>query len=87
MTSGSHTPHEPADRSTRRPPPRRDQTRQLVAGAATALVVIFALVNLDKVKVDWIVTTGHTPLIVVIAISFVLGAVAGAVFWRRRVRR
>jgi uncharacterized integral membrane protein len=58
-----------------------------VAGAATALVVVFALVNLDKVKVDWIVTTGHTPLFFVIGISFLLGAVAGAVLWRRRAQR
>jgi uncharacterized integral membrane protein len=87
MTSGSHTPRERADRSSRPPARRRDQIRQLVAGAGTALVVIFGLVNLDKVKVDWIVTTGHTPLIVVIAFSFLLGAIAGAVFWRRRVGR
>ena len=87
MTSGSHTPREPAHRSERPPPRRRDQVRQLVAGAATALVVVFALVNLDKVKVDWIVTTGHTPLFFVIGISFLLGAVAGAVLWRRRTQR
>ena len=38
----------------------------LVSGAAVALVIVFAVLNTNKVKVDWIVTTGDTALIVVI---------------------
>jgi uncharacterized integral membrane protein len=57
----------------------------LVSGAAVALVIVFAVLNTNKVKVDWIVTTSDTALIVVIVVSFVLGAIAGALFWRRRV--
>jgi uncharacterized integral membrane protein len=87
MTSAPQNRPEPADTSSRRSPARREQIRLLLAGAATVLVVVFALVNLDKVKVDWIVTTSHTALIVVIAVSFLLGAAAGALFWRRRVGR
>jgi uncharacterized integral membrane protein len=56
----------------------------LVSGAAVALVIVFAVLNTNKVKVDWIVTTTDTALIVVIVVSFLLGAIAGALFWRRR---
>ena len=56
----------------------------LISGAAVALVIVFAVLNTNKVKVDWIVTTSTTALIVVIVVSFVLGAIAGALFWRRR---
>jgi uncharacterized integral membrane protein len=85
--SGPQTSSKPATGDRRRSPRRKEQARQLLAGGALVLVVVFALVNLDKVKVDWIVTTTHTALIVVIAISFALGAVAGALFWRRRAGR
>ena len=56
----------------------------LISGAAVALMIVFAVLNTDKVKVDWIVTTTDTALIVVIVVSFLLGAIAGALFWRRR---
>ena len=45
---------------------------------------MFAVLNTNKVKVDWIVTTSSTALIVVIVVSFLLGSIAGALFWRRR---
>jgi uncharacterized integral membrane protein len=56
----------------------------LLIGAVTAA---FAVVNRDRVEVDWLVSTSQTPLIVVIALSFVLGALAGwlaGAFRRRR---
>lgn len=56
----------------------------LVSGGAVALVIVFAVLNTNKVKVDWIVTTSNTALILVIVVSFLLGAIAGALFWRRR---
>ena len=56
----------------------------LVSGAVVALVIVFAVLNTNKIKVDWIVTTSNTALIVVIVVSFLLGSVAGALFWRRR---
>lgn len=56
----------------------------LVSGAVVALVIVFAVLNTNKVKVDWIVTTSSTALIVVIVVSFLLGSIAGALFWRRR---
>jgi uncharacterized integral membrane protein len=40
-----------------------------------AVLIAFAVLNLNQVKVDWIVGSGHAPLIVVIAISVLLGVV------------
>jgi uncharacterized integral membrane protein len=40
-----------------------------------ALAIAFAVVNLSQVKVDWIVGSGHAPLIIVIVISLLVGVV------------
>jgi uncharacterized integral membrane protein len=40
-----------------------------------ALAIVFAVLNLNQVKVDWIVGSGHAPLIIVIVISALLGVV------------
>ena len=54
------------------------ENRRLVAGLVIgAVVAAFAVVNRDDVGVDWLVTTSQTPLIVVIALAFLLGALAG----------
>jgi uncharacterized integral membrane protein len=55
---------------------RRRQQRLVAAGVIGALVVVFALINLNDVKVHWLISTGQTPLIVVIALSFLLGIAA-----------
>lgn len=55
---------------------RRRQRRVIGAGVIGALVVVFAVINLNDVKVHWLVATGRTPLIVVIALAFLLGIVA-----------
>ena len=50
----------------------------------SALAALFAVLNLDEVEVNWIVGTFDTPLIVVIAVSILLGAALGYVAARRR---
>lgn len=67
-------------------PRRKEQARGLAAGVVVALVVVFGVLNTEKVKVDWIVFTSHTALIIVILVSFLLGAICGAAVWRRRQR-
>ena len=53
---------------------RKAERVRLVATALIAAVLAaFALLNLDKVKVNWIVTDGEAPLIVVIALAFAAG--------------
>ena len=41
------------------------------------VATVFAVLNLSSVKVDWIFGSGHAPLIIVIAVSLLLGAAAG----------
>ena len=52
----------------------RRQRMRLIAGALLgALGLAFALVNLSSVKVDWIVGSAHSPLILVIVVSVLIG--------------
>ena len=60
------------------------ETRQIAAVALAGIGGVFAAVNLDEVKVNWILGTWHTPLIVVIALSMVVGAGLGFLVSRRR---
>jgi uncharacterized integral membrane protein len=60
------------------------ERRQIAALALAALGVAFAAVNLDEVKVNWILNTWRTPLIVVIALSMLVGAALGFLVSRRR---
>jgi uncharacterized integral membrane protein len=75
----------PDAQGTPAPPPRkqrasilRKENRRLLAGLVVgALVAVFAVLNLDEVEVNWILGTWETPLIIVIAVTFVLGALVG----------
>jgi uncharacterized integral membrane protein len=60
------------------------ERRQIAALGLGALGVAFAVANLDEVKVNWILGTWRTPLIVVIALSMVVGAGLGLLVSRRR---
>ncbi len=86
MSSGEQTPTR-AGSGSGRPVRRRVQARLIAAGIGLGLIIVFAVVNLHKVKVDWIVTTTDTSLTVVIAVSFVLGVLGGILLWRRRSAR
>jgi uncharacterized integral membrane protein len=54
------------------------------AAIAGGLAVLFAVLNLQRVQMDWIVTSTRTPLILVIAIFAVLGFISGAFLAGRR---
>ncbi len=56
----------------------------LVRLVLLAAIVVFALVNTDKVNVDWVARKSAAPLWAVIAISAVAGAIIGSIV---RVRR
>jgi uncharacterized integral membrane protein len=69
---------------------RRERARVAAAVLIGVVVAAFALLNLDQVKVHWVVATARTPLIVVILLAFLLGAVADRIVIvraRRRKRR
>ena len=59
------------------------ETRQIAALLLAALGILFAALNLDEVKVNWMLGTWRTPLIVVIALSMVIGAGLGYLAARR----
>jgi uncharacterized integral membrane protein len=62
----------------------RSRNRQVAVLVLAALGILFSVVNLDKVGVNWIVGTWQTPLIVVIAVSILVGASIGFSLGRRR---
>jgi uncharacterized integral membrane protein len=58
-----------------------------VAAVAVAFVLIaFGISNDDRVPVDYLVLTRDSPLILVIGVSALLGAIIGALIVRRRSR-
>jgi uncharacterized integral membrane protein len=64
-----------------------EQARLIAAFALGALVVLFAVLNLDEVRVHWIFFKSDTPLIVVIVVCLLAGAAIYAVTAHRRARR
>ena len=60
------------------------EKRQIAGLALAAVGIVFAVVNFDQVKVNWILGTWKTPLIVVIALSIVIGAGLGLLVARGR---
>ena len=76
-------------RSVRRSPKRsrRQQARLVASLVLGGLGVAFAVANLDTVEVNWIVGSWDTPLILVIAVSIVVGAALGFLASHRRASR
>ncbi len=89
--SDSELPARPpaADQKSTKATTRRDRTRIIAAVIIGGLVTAFALLNLNDVKVDWLIGTGQTPLIVVIALAFALGILTDrlVIFRARRRQR
>jgi uncharacterized integral membrane protein len=62
---------------------RREQGRTVVLLILAVLITLFAVLNVHKVKVDWLVRTSEVPLIIVIILSLLVGALLGAFASRR----
>jgi uncharacterized integral membrane protein len=71
----------------RTPAERRQRARLISAAVLGAVVTAFALLNLDDVKVHWLIATGQTPLIVVIAFAFLLGVLVDRLVIRAKRKR
>ena len=82
---------DPSDRApAARPgdkPDKSGSARLVAAGILAAVAAVFAVINLDEVRVDWLVGSAQTPLIVVIAISMLLGAGIDRLLVRRKRKR
>ena len=61
--------------------------RTAVLVVLSILITLFAVLNLKEVRVNWIVGSGHAPLIIVIAISLLVGIVLAHFAQRRSGRR
>jgi uncharacterized integral membrane protein len=61
--------------------------RLAAAAVAGTLAVLFALLNLDQVEVNWVLGSGETPLIIVIVVSFLLGVAVDRLLAFRSSRR
>jgi uncharacterized integral membrane protein len=81
----------PAQSGKKKPKRKPGNTARLLAGLILGgIVTAFAVLNLDQVRVNWVLGTWSTPLIIVIAVSFLLGAAAGSALHfegRRRARK
>ncbi len=60
------------------------EKRQIGALVLAGAGVAFAVANLDEVKVNWLLGNWRTPLILVIAISMLVGAALGFLVSRNR---
>lgn len=80
----------PAQKDGRKPGARRTN-KELVRSGLIAVVAIyftlFAVLNLDDVKVNWVVGSGHAPLIIVLVISLLVGIVLTYAAERRAKRK
>jgi uncharacterized integral membrane protein len=66
---------------------RKENRRLLVGVLLGAVVAVFAVLNRDDVEVNWIFGTAQTPMIIVIAVTFALGALTGWIAGAARRRR
>jgi uncharacterized integral membrane protein len=83
MSSPGQTPEQPkADRRG-----RREQARTGALVVLTAFITLFAVLNLNEVKVHWIFGTSQAPLTIVIVISLLVGIVLTYISDRRAGRR
>jgi uncharacterized integral membrane protein len=69
--------------------PRKERalaSKTVAALAVAALLVAFGVANNNEVKVDWLIFSTSTSLILVIGVAALLGALIGALAVRHRRR-
>ena len=62
---------------------KREKVRLIGAGALGVVAVVFAVVNLHSVEVNWLLGSWETPLIVVIIVSLLFGMAIDRILVRR----
>jgi uncharacterized integral membrane protein len=75
------SPHDPDGTATQRS--SRETARLIAVAILVAIAAVFAIVNLDQVKVDLIFGSAKLPLIIVIVVCLLIGAVIGMILGRR----
>jgi uncharacterized integral membrane protein len=87
MSSRDPLPAGEPGKPQRKRSDRAVEAKTLAAIVIGALIIAFALANSQKVEIDFLVFHAHASLIIVIAISVVLGMALSALVGRRRRRR
>ena len=64
-------------------PDRKLEAKTLAAIGVAVLLILFAVVNSQKVEVDFLVANTHTPLVVALVVATLLGFVLGNLTRRR----
>jgi uncharacterized integral membrane protein len=62
---------------------RRFEAKTVAALAVGALVIIFAVVNSQNVKVDFLVTTTRVPFVIALVAALLIGFLFGNLMRRR----
>jgi uncharacterized integral membrane protein len=86
MSEPESTEGKPKQRAGQSPT-NRERARTLALIGLAILMTLFAVLNLKEVKVDWIVGSGKAPLIIVIVVSVLIGAVLSYFADRRAAKR
>jgi uncharacterized integral membrane protein len=58
-------------------------SKSIAAIAVAVLLIAFGIANSNDVRVNWLIVHSSTPLILVIGVSALLGAILGGVAARR----
>ena len=56
---------------------------RIAVGLLVVLIIVFAVLNSQSVRMHWIVTTTDTPLFVILVLFAVIGLVIGYIVGRR----
>ena len=83
---GAQEPGERDRRVQRAEPGWRPTARQVIAVIILVLILVFALVNLEKATIDFVFDQVRIPVFFVIAFPALLGFVAGLIVQRHRDR-
>lgn len=73
--------HDPDGSATQRS--SRERARLIAVAILVAIAAVFAIANLDQVRVDLIFGSAKLPLIIVIVACLLIGVAIGAVLGRR----
>ena len=84
MSTPQEKPKEPLERSRRT---RRERARSLAIGVLVIGITLFAAKNTTETNVDWVVGSGKAPVIIVIVVSVLIGAVISYFADRRASKR
>ncbi len=69
--------HEPKGGQQAKRRSRAELSRTIAILVLVLAVILFAVKNLNQVKVNWVVGSGSAPLIIVILITLLVGMVLG----------